>query len=36
VGVRSEEGPLAIVERADVVVDGVEGFAEVLAVLADP
>jgi trehalose 6-phosphate phosphatase len=36
VGVRSEEGPAAIVERADVVVDGVEGFAEVLAVLADP
>jgi trehalose 6-phosphate phosphatase len=35
VGVRSEEGPPAIVERADVVVDGVEGFAQVLAVLAD-
>jgi trehalose 6-phosphate phosphatase len=35
VGVRSEEGPPAIVERADVVVDGVRGFAEVLAVLAD-
>jgi trehalose 6-phosphate phosphatase len=35
VGVRSEEGPPEIVERADVVVDGVEGFAEVLAVLAD-
>jgi trehalose 6-phosphate phosphatase len=36
VGVRSVEGPAAIVERADVVVDGVDGFAEVLAVLADP
>jgi trehalose 6-phosphate phosphatase len=35
VGVRSEEGPPAIVERADVVVDGVTGFAEVLAALAD-
>jgi trehalose 6-phosphate phosphatase len=35
VGVRSEEGPAAIVERADVVVDGVDGFAELLAVLAD-
>jgi trehalose 6-phosphate phosphatase len=34
IGVRSEEGPAAIVERADVVVDGVEGFAGVLAVLA--
>jgi trehalose 6-phosphate phosphatase len=36
VGVRSEEGPPEIVERADVVVDGVEGFARVLAILADP
>jgi trehalose 6-phosphate phosphatase len=36
VGVRSQEGPPAIVERADVVVDGVEGFARVLAILADP
>jgi trehalose 6-phosphate phosphatase len=36
VGVRSEEGPPAIVERADVVVDGVEGFARVLAILAEP
>ena len=36
VGVRSDEGPAAIVERADVVVDGVEGFAAVLAALADP
>ena len=35
VGVRSEEGPAAIVERADVVVDGVDGFAQVLAILAD-
>jgi trehalose 6-phosphate phosphatase len=33
VGVRSDEGPAAIVERADVVVDGVEGFAQVLAAL---
>jgi trehalose 6-phosphate phosphatase len=36
VGVRSDEGPPAIVERADVVVDGVEGFAAVLAILAEP
>jgi trehalose 6-phosphate phosphatase len=36
VGVRSDEGPAAIVERADVVVDGVQGFAGVLAVLAEP
>jgi trehalose 6-phosphate phosphatase len=35
VGVRSDEGPAAIVERADVVVDGVSGFAQVLAALAD-
>jgi trehalose 6-phosphate phosphatase len=34
VGVRSDEGPAEIVERADVVVDGVSGFAQVLAVLA--
>ncbi len=34
VGVRSAEGPAAIVERADVVVDGVDGFVEVLSVLA--
>jgi trehalose 6-phosphate phosphatase len=33
VGVRSDEGPAAIVERADLVVDGVEGFALVLAAL---
>jgi trehalose 6-phosphate phosphatase len=35
VGVRSDEGPPAIVERADVVVDGVPGFTRVLAVLAE-
>jgi trehalose 6-phosphate phosphatase len=35
VGVRSDEGPPAIVERADLVVDGVGGFAAVLAALAD-
>jgi trehalose 6-phosphate phosphatase len=35
VGVRSDEGPVAIVERADVVVDGVDGFVRVLAALAD-
>jgi trehalose 6-phosphate phosphatase len=35
VGVRSEEGPPAIVERADLVVDGVSGFTEVLATLAE-
>ena len=34
VGVRSDEGPVAIVERADVVVDGVAGFVRVLAALA--
>jgi trehalose 6-phosphate phosphatase len=34
VGVRSDEGPPAIVERADVVVDGVEGFTKVLVALA--
>jgi trehalose-phosphatase len=36
VGVRSDEGPSAIVERADVVVDGVDGFTQVLAALARP
>jgi trehalose 6-phosphate phosphatase len=36
VGVRSDEGPPAIVERADLVVDGVEGFTQVLAALAGP
>lgn len=35
VGVRSDEGPAAIVERADLVVDGVNGFTRVLAVLAE-
>jgi trehalose 6-phosphate phosphatase len=35
VGVRSEEGPKAIIDRADLVVDGVTGFTEVLAALDD-
>jgi trehalose 6-phosphate phosphatase len=35
VGVRSDEGPREIVERADLVVDGVGGFAEVLEALGD-
>ena len=34
VGVRSDEGPPDIVERADLVVDGVSGFSDVLAELA--
>jgi trehalose 6-phosphate phosphatase len=34
VGVRSEEGPPGIVERADLVVDGVAGFAALLEALA--
>ncbi len=34
VGVRSEEGPPEIVERADLVVDGVAGFGQVLEGLA--
>ncbi len=34
VGVRSDEGPAAIVERADLVVEGVDGFTRVLAALA--
>ena len=33
VGVRSEEGPRAIVDRADVAVDGVPGFRDVLLAL---
>ena len=33
VGVASDEGPHAIVERADLVVEGVGGFAQVLAAL---
>jgi trehalose 6-phosphate phosphatase len=35
VGVRSDEGPAAIVERADLAVDGTEGFLAVLEVLLD-
>jgi trehalose 6-phosphate phosphatase len=35
VGVKSDEGPAGIAERADLVVDGVEGFALVLEVLAE-
>ncbi len=35
VGVRSAEGPAAIVERADLAVEGVPGFIEVLALLAE-
>ncbi|MEA2484098.1 MAG: trehalose 6-phosphate phosphatase [Thermoleophilaceae bacterium] len=34
IGVRSDEGPAAIVERADLVVEGTQGFAQVLEVLA--
>jgi trehalose 6-phosphate phosphatase len=34
VGVRSDEGPVAIVERADLAVDGVRGFTAVLETLA--
>jgi trehalose 6-phosphate phosphatase len=34
VGVRSDEGPAAIVDRADIVVDGVRGFTGVLSALA--
>jgi len=34
VGVRSDEGPPAIVERAGLVVDGTAGFVQVLEVLA--
>ena len=34
VGVASDEGPAPIVERADVVVEGIPGFAEVLDILA--
>ena len=34
VGVRSDEGPRAIVDRADLAVDGTRGFTDVLAVLA--
>ncbi len=35
VGVRSAEGPKAIIDRADLVVEGVDGFVEALAVLGD-
>ena len=35
VGVSSDEGPRAIVQRADLVVDEVEGFSRVLTVLAE-
>jgi trehalose 6-phosphate phosphatase len=35
VGVASEDGPPEVVERADVAVDGVSGFTEVLAALAE-
>jgi hypothetical protein len=34
VGVKSDEGPQQIVDRADLVVDGIPGFAEALEVLA--
>jgi trehalose 6-phosphate phosphatase len=34
VGVESDEGPAQIVERADLIVDGIAGFAEALEVLA--
>ena len=34
VGVRSDEGPAAIVDRAELVVDGTPGFVQVLEVLA--
>lgn len=36
VGVHSAEGPTEIVERADVEVEGVAGFADVLEALAAP
>ena len=34
IGVRSDEGPAQIVERADLVVDGIPGYLEVLEALA--
>jgi trehalose 6-phosphate phosphatase len=34
VGVRSDEGPRELVDRADLLVDGVAGFSAVLQVLA--
>jgi trehalose 6-phosphate phosphatase len=33
VGVRSDEGPREILEQADLVVEGIEGFQQVLAKL---
>jgi trehalose 6-phosphate phosphatase len=36
VGVHSEDGPLEIVERADIAVEGTQGFASLLTVLAEP
>jgi trehalose 6-phosphate phosphatase len=36
VGVRSEEGPAAIVDEADIVVDGTDGVQELLAALVAP
>ena len=36
VGVRSDEGPAEIAERADVVVDGIDGMRELLAELDEP
>lgn len=36
VGIRSDEGPDEIVERADLVVEGVDGFVAVLEALAAP
>jgi trehalose 6-phosphate phosphatase len=35
IGVRSDEGPPAILERADVLVDGVDGMVDVLSSLAE-
>ncbi len=35
VGVRSDEGPRAIVDRSDLAVDGVSGFSDVLAALTE-
>jgi len=36
VAVASDEGPPELAERADAVVDGPEGFVEVLKLLAEP
>ena len=35
VGIHSDEGPAAIVDRADLVVEGTAGFVQVLEQLAD-